>query len=169
MPPAVFNAVLPILGMLIATNVCFAFGVNAVPDFAVIAAITSVALAIPFGSATAAFLFVAATADLCMSGPPGVVLLTSVLLFLTIRLLSSRIQPQHIVSIAISAGVATAVLHLSHAFIYSLYYKDVPFLKLYILNDWKAILATAVFAPVMAWLTNKIADLFNRQKKNKLT
>lgn len=168
MPLIILNAILSILGMISASNFSSAFGTHAVPEFVVIAAIIAAVLAQPMTASTIAFMFVAFTADLLSSGPPGVPAFLGIIAYLLIRAMTLRIQPQRIISICIFALIATFIYHAALAAVYTLFYKDAPFFSIYIVNDWKNALLSAIFAPIMLWLTNVVGSLFEKRKKGKL-
>ncbi len=168
MPYIILNSLLSILGMLIASNFSSAFGTNAVPEFLVISALCAAVLAQPMVASTLAFLITATCADLLMSGPPGVPAFFGILIYLFIRLLTLRLQPQRFVSISIIALVSTFLYHAVLAGVYTLYFRDAPFFTIFLHNDWICALLTALLAPIMIWLTNRLGALFEKRKQGGL-
>lgn len=164
MSGVIFNAILPILGMIAASNFCSAFGIWVMPEFLICAIVTSVVLMLPMASATLSFLVVAVVADLNYSGPPGLVTLLAVLLYLVIRMLMQRVQPQRVLGMAVLAFLATFVFHAALAAAYSLYYPEASLWHIFLAKSWIAALMTAVAAPILVWVTNLCAVLFQKKK-----
>ena len=166
-PAVLLNTFVPILGMIVVSNICSAFGVNVFPEFPIIAALGTSVMALPMASSTLCFLIVMTVADMNMSGPPGLVAFIGMLIYLLLRLLTVRNPPQRFVMIALIAALATFVYHGILAFIYSLYYVDAPFGHLYLVHGWKYAILTALLAPPVIWLTYSLAGLFEKHQKRR--
>ncbi len=166
-PAVLLNTLVSILGMLVVSNICSAFGVNVFPEFPIIAALGASVMALPVASSTLCFLVVMTVADMCMSGPPGVAAFIGMIIYLILRLLTVKTPPQRFIVIALIAAMMTAVYHGILAFIYSLYYADAPFGHLYLVHGWKYAILTAFFAPPVIWLTHSLAGLFEKHQKRR--
>ncbi len=164
MPTVIFNAILPILGMILASNFCSAFGFAAAPEFAIAAAVSASVMNLPMASSTLSFLVVAAAADLNASGPPGLVSFLLVILYLLLRMITQNAQPQRFLGMAALALTATFILHAAQAGIYTLYYPDAPFWTLFLKRSWISALETALLTPIVVWLVNRIGSLFEKKK-----
>jgi len=163
-PTVIFNAILPILGMIIVSNICSAFGIAVAPEFAIAAAVSASVMNLPMSSSTLSFLVVAAAADLNASGPPGLVSFLLVILYLFIRMLTQNAQPQRFLGMASLALAAVFVYHAALAGIYSLYYPDAPFWALFLKRSWISALETAILTPLIVWLVNRCGTLFEKKK-----
>lgn len=167
-PAVILNMLVPVLGMLVTSNICSAFGVHVFPDFSIISALGASVMALPMASSTLFFLIVVSVADMNMSGPPGVSALMAVILYLFLRLLTAKASPQRFMAIALIAALATVLYHGSLAFIYTLYYPDGAFGYLFLIHGWKHVLLTSLLAPPVIWLIYALAGLFERRQKRGL-
>ena len=164
-PAVILNMLLPILGIIIVSNIGSAFGVHVFPDMMIIAAVGASVMALPMVSSTLCFLVVLAVEDMNMSGPPGLAAFVGVIIYLILRLITVRNPPQRFIGMVITAFIATILYHGLLAFVYSLYYPEVSFGYLFIMHGWKYAIATAIFAQPVIWLAYTLAGLFEKRQK----
>lgn len=168
MKRVIINAICALVLMLIQTNVGSAFGMNVVCEFFVIAAVISGATSMPMISSCLSMLALALLMDFFVSGPIGLYAFACMSVFAISRALLNRFRSERLISVMFWASLICIVFEAIQAALYSLYYFDTQYWKIYGNIFWIDALLTALMTPFVMWIEHLLERLFSRRHSNGL-
>ena len=164
MKRVIINALAAILLMLVQTNVTFAFGLDVLCQFGVIAVVLGAATAMPVIPSAIAMLCIALFCDIWSSGPVGLYAMAFMGCFAVAWAFIGRMKTERVIALMICSAIICIVFEVLLAAIYSLYYLDTHFLLVFLHQFWANALLTALMTPLVMWMTHFIEKLFIRRK-----
>lgn len=169
MKRVIINASCALLLMLMQTNVDAAFGIQAMAQFGIIAAVLSGMTSMNMLPSAVSMLILALICDSFASGPIGLYAIAFMLVFGFSRVVINRFKSERIIAVMIFSAIMTLFFELLLALLYSAYYMDTVYHTIFLRVFWKDIILTALFSPCMLWLNLAFDVLFSRRRKKGLT
>ena len=169
MKRVIINAICAFILMLVQANFDAAFGIQALAQFGIIAAVLTGMTSMSMRASSISMLLLALLCDIFSSGPVGIYAIAFMLVFGLSRAILFRFHSERIIAVMIACAVMSALFEFLLALLYCAYYWDSAFLTVFVHVFWKDLILTAIFAPVVMWLCNILETALIRHKKNSLT
>ncbi len=169
MKRVIINAICAFFLMFIQTNVDAAFGIQAMAQFGVIAAVLTGMCSMSMMPSAISMLLLAVLCDLFASGPVGLYAIAFMLMFGCSRALIHRFRSERVIAVMIFSVIMTVFFELLLALLYCAYYRSSAYLSIFVHIFLIDILLTALLAPGVMWLNGLLETLFSGRKKNGLT
>ncbi len=168
MKRAILNVACALLFLLIQTNINSAFGIEAICQFGIIAAVLSGGFSMPMISSTISILILGLICDLNGIGPLGLYTFSFMVVFGITRAIMTRLKSERVISLMIWSLLLCILFEFLQATLYSLFYQDTIFGGLFIRKFWLDALLTSLFTPVMMWFEHLLERIFTRRKASGL-
>lgn len=165
MKRVVINAVSAFLLMIIQSNVDSAFGIQAMVQFGIIAAVLTGMTSMPMMASTISMLIFALLCDMFTSGPVGIAAFVFMLVFGIGRAVVARFKSERVIAVMIFCAVMTIIFEFLLSIVYCAYYRDFVFLSIFLSQFWKDFILTAFLTPAVMTINRALESIFMRRKK----
>ncbi len=169
MKRVVINAVTAFLLMLVQSNVDSAFGIQAMAQFGIIAAVLTGMTSMPMVSSAISMLIFALLCDVFTSGPIGLAAFVFMLVFGIGRAIVARFKSERVIAVMIFCATMTILFEFLLAIVYCAYYREFVFLSIFVSQFWNDVLLTALLTPAVMTINHALESIFVRRKKASLS